>query len=326
MSETIPATMQAIIQRDLNDPASLELSEVPVPELREGEVLVKVAATGVNRADLLQAKGHYPPPPGASDIIGLECTGTIVDAGDTSREVGEEVGCLLAGGGYAEYVAVPQGQLLPIPQGYSLVDAAAVIEVACTVWSNLAMAAQLQRGQTVLIHGGGGGIGTFAIQVAKHLGAKVAVTAGSREKLETCMKYGADWLINYKDQDFAEELKGQCDVILDIIGAKYLKQNMKCLKKDGHLVIIGLQGGTKEEINLGALLANRLTIQGTTLRSRSVEDKAAIVADTVKHLWPLLGSGAIKHHLHGTFPLADAAKAHAALDSGDVTGTLVLEV
>lgn len=319
-------TMKAIVQKDPEDPASLALEDVAMPELTDGEVLVKVAAAGVNRADLLQARGHYPPPAGASEIIGLECAGTIADAGTTGREVGEEVGCLLAGGGYAEYVAVPEGQLLPIPKGYSLVDAASVIEVACTVWSNLVMEAGLGRDQTVLIHGGGGGIGTFAIQVAKSLGAKVAVTAGSAEKLETCMRYGADVLINYKEQDFAEELKGQCDVILDIIGAKYLKQNMKSLKKDGHMVIIGMQGGTKAEINLGALVANRLTLQGTTLRARDTETKAAIVAETVKNVWPLLESGRIKHHRHATFPLADAAKAHAALDSGDVTGTLVLTV
>lgn len=182
----IPATMHAIVQTDADDPQSLELTQVDIPQLRAGEVLVKVAASGVNRADLLQAKGAYPPPPGASELIGLEAAGTIVDAGDTNREVGEEVGALLAGGGYAEYVAVPEGQLTPIPEGYSLEDTASVVEVACTVWSNLVMTAGLHSGQTILIHGGGGGIGTFAIQVAKKLGAKVAVTAGSKEKLETC--------------------------------------------------------------------------------------------------------------------------------------------
>lgn len=318
--------MRAIQQIDTDDPHSLELGDVDKPELSSGEVLIKIHAAGVNRADLLQARGAYPPPPGASEIIGLECTGTIEDAGDTDYQVGDKVGALLSGGAYAEYVAVPAGQLLPIPEGYSLTEAASVIEVACTVWSNLVMEAGLHEGQTVLIHGGAGGIGTFAIQVAKALGAKVAVTAGSEEKLETCRKYGADILINYREQDFAEELKNSCDVLLDIIGAKYLKQNLKALAKDGHMVIIGMQGGTKAEINLGVLTSKRLTVQGTTLRSRSPEAKAEIVADTVKHVWPWLEDGTVKHHLHGTYPLAEAAKAHEALDSGEVTGTLVLTV
>ena len=318
--------MKALIQTDKDDPTALELQEVERPELQDGEVLVKVTAAGVNRADLLQLRGHYPPPAGASEILGLECTGVIADAGTTDRQVGEEVGALLSGGAYAEYVAVPAGQLTPIPEGYSHAEAASVIEVACTVWSNLVMAAGLTKGQTVLIHGGSGGIGTMAIQIAKALGARVAVTAGSAEKLETCRKYGADILINYREQDFVDELKGSCDVILDIMGAKYLKANMKSLAKDGHLVIIGMQGGTKEEINLGALLANRLTIQGTTLRSRSVEDKSDIVAETVKNVWPWLADGTVTHHLHASYPLEKAAEAHAALDSGEVTGTLVLEV
>lgn len=318
--------MKAIIQTDSSDPTSLALGEAPTPTLSPGEVLIKVAAAGVNRADLLQARGHYPPPEGASEILGLECTGEIVDAGSTGREVGERVGALLSGGAYAEYVAVPEGQLLPIPEGYSLTEAAAVIEVACTVWNNLAMVAGLTAGETVLIHGGAGGIGTLAIQVAKKLGARVAVTAGSADKLETCREYGADILINYREQDFADELAGQCDVILDIIGAKYLKSNLKSLAKGGRLVIIGMQGGTKAEINLGAVLANRLSIRGTTLRSRPAQEKAEIVAETVRNVWPWLEDGSVRHHLHGTYPLADAALAHQALDSGEVTGTLVLEV
>lgn len=316
--------MKAIVQTDPDDNRALELQEVAKPELKDGEVLVKVAAAGINRADLLQARGAYPAPPGASEIIGLEVAGTIDDAGTTGRQVGEKVGALLSGGGYAEYVAVPEGQLLPIPDGYSMEETAAVIEVACTVWSNLVMEAGLSEGQRILIHGGAGGIGTFAIQVAKSLGAEVAVTAGSAEKLETCKKYGADILINYKEQDFAEELKGSCNVILDIIGAKYLDQNLKALAKDGHMVTIGLQGGRKAEFNMGLMLAKRLTLQGTTLRSRDKDVKADIVAETVKHVWPLLNDGTIKHHLHATYPLAEAAQAHEALDSGDVTGTLVL--
>lgn len=305
---------------------TLELAEVPTPQLRAGEVLVKVHATGVNRADLLQAAGYYPPPPGESEIMGLECAGEIVDAGDTNRQVGEKVACLLAGGGYAEYVAVPAGQLLPIPEGYSYEQAAAVVEVAATVWSNLGMLTGLTAGQTVLIHGGAGGIGTFAIQLAKHLGAQVAVTAGSVEKLEACRRLGADILINYREENFADVLKNRCDRILDIIGAKYLDQNVTALAPDGHMVIIGMQGGVKGELNIGKLLAKRGTISATALRARSHADKARIVADTIKHVWPLLADGTITHQLHATLPLADAAHAHELLRSGAVTGTLVLNV
>ncbi len=318
--------MKAITLTDENDPRSLALTEAPDPELKPGEVLVKVHAAGVNRADLLQAQGNYPPPPGASEIMGLECSGTIADPGDTGREVGEEVACLLAGGAYGEYVAVPEGQLMSIPEGYSLTEAASIVEVACTVWSNLGMLAGVREGQTVLIHGGGGGIGTFAIQLCKALGATVAVTAGSAEKLETCRELGADILINYKEQDFSEELKGRCDVILDIIGAKYLKQNLRSLNTDGQLIIIGLQGGRKTEINLGSLLPRRLSVRGTTLRARSVESKADVVRDTVDNVWPMLADGRVRHHIHATLPLADAAKAHELLDSGEVTGKIVLEV
>ena len=281
---------------------TLELAEVPTPQLRAGEVLVKVHATGVNRADLLQAAGYYPPPPGESEIMGLECAGEIVDAGDTDRQVGEKVACLLAGGGYAEYVAVPAGQLLPIPEGYSYEQAAAVVEVAATVWSNLGMLTGLATGQTVLIHGGAGGIGTFAIQLAKHLGAQVAVTAGSVEKLEACRRLGADILINYREENFADVLKNRCDRILDIIGAKYLDQNVTALAPDGHMVIIGMQGGVKGELNIGKLLAKRGTISATALRARSHADKARIVADTIKHVWPLLADGTITHQLHATLP------------------------
>ena len=317
--------MKAIELTDQDDPRSLALVETDTPQLQDGEVLVKVHAAGVNRGDLLQARGHYPPPPGASEIIGLECAGIIEDPGTTGREKDEEVACLLAGGGYGEYVAVPEGQLMPIPEGYSLTEAAAVVEVACTVWSNLGMLAGLREGQTVLIHGGAGGIGTFAIQLCKQLGATVAVTAGSAEKLETCRELGADILINYKEQDFSEELTGRCDVILDIMGAKYLRQNLRSLAEDGQLIIIGLQGGVKTEINLGALLPRRLSVRGTTLRARSLEGKAEVVRSTVENVWPLLADGRVRHHIHATFPLSEAAAAHELLDSGEVTGKLVLE-
>jgi len=318
--------MKAIQLTNPDDPRSLELVETKLPQLRDGEVLVKVQAAGVNRGDLLQARGYYPPPPGESEIIGLECAGVIEDPGTTGRQKGEAVGCLMAGGGYAEYVAVPEGQLMPIPEGYSPTETAAIVEVACTVWSNLGMLADVREGQTVLIHGGAGGIGTFAIQLCRQLGATVAVTAGSAEKLETCRELGADILINYREQDFSEELKGKCDVILDIMGAKYLQQNLRALNEDGQLIIIGLQGGVKAEINLGALLPRRLTVRGTTLRARSLEGKAEIVRSTVENVWPMLADGRISHHIHATFPLAEAAAAHELLDSGAVTGKIVLEV
>lgn len=319
-------TMKAIVQTEEKNTASLELQEVPVPTLKPGEVLVEVKAAGVNRADLLQTQGNYPVPAGASEILGLECAGIIADPGDTDFKEGEEVACLLTGGGYAEYVAVPAGQLLPIPAGYSFVEAASIVEVACTVWSNIGMLAGLEEGHTFLIHGGGGGIGTFAIQMGKALGATVAVTAGSAEKLETCKQLGADILINYKEEDFAEVLKNKADVILDIIGAKYLPQNVKALAKDGHMVTIGLQGGVKGELNLGLLLAKRASISATALRGRDEDDKARIVAATRESIWPLLEDKTITHHIDRTLPLAEAAAALQALQDGTVTGKLVLEV
>lgn len=317
--------MKAIIVETEKEDRDLIYTEVEKPTLQSGEVLVKVAAAGVNRGDILQAAGHYPPPPGASEIMGLECAGTIVDAGDTNQEVGTEVACLLAGGGYGEYVEVPEGQLMPIPKGFSLSEAASVVEVACTVWSNLGMLAKVKEGQRVLIHGGSGGIGSFAIQLCKALGAEVAVTAGSQEKLDYCRDLGADILINYREEDYSEVLKNSCDVILDIMGAKYLRGNMRALANDGIQVGIGLQGGTKAEINLGLLLAKRLTIAGTTLRGRSLEDKAAICRDTITHVWPLLEDGQIRHHIHASYRIENAGQAHHDLVSGEVTGKLVLE-
>lgn len=317
--------MRAIQLKDPEDKTSLTLTETATPKPKDGEVLVKVKAAGVNRGDLLQAAGHYPPPPGASEIMGLECAGTIVDAGNTQRQVGEEVICLLAGGGYAEYVAVPEGQVAPLPEGYDHAEAAAIMEVACTVHSNMQLAG-LKKGDTLLIHGGAGGIGTFAIQYAKALGCTVAVTAGSAEKLDTCKELGADILINYKEQDFAAELKNTCDVILDIMGAKYLDKNVQALAKDGHLVIIGMQGGVKGELNIGKLLSKRGSILATALRARDLTDKRRIVEDAQQTVWPLLADGSIKHQLHTTLPLAEAAEAHRLLASGAVTGKIVLTV
>ncbi|WP_080792943.1 NAD(P)H-quinone oxidoreductase [Corynebacterium pacaense] len=314
--------MKAIVQHE----DKLVVEEVAAPEISSGEVLVKVHAAGVNRADLLQSKGHYPVPAGASPILGLECAGVIEDPGDTGRSRGERVACLLTGGGYAEYVAVPEGQLLPIPEGFSFIEAASIVEVACTVWSNIGMLAGLEKGDTFLVHGGAGGIGTFAIQMGKSLGATVAVTAGSAEKLETCRQLGADILINYRKEDFAEVLRNRADVILDIIGAKYLPQNVKALAPDGHMVTIGLQGGVKGELNLGLLLAKRGTISATALRGRDVADKARIVASTVDNIWPLLENSQIRTQIDRTLPLRDAGGALRALEEGTVTGKIVLEV
>ncbi|MBI8999680.1 NAD(P)H-quinone oxidoreductase [Corynebacterium sp. CCM 9185] len=318
--------MKAITLANPDDKTSLTWSAAPTPNIRPGEVLVEVKAVGVNRADLLQAAGHYPPPPGVSEIIGLECAGVIADPGDSGREKGERVACLLAGGAYAEYVAVPAGQLLPIPEGYSFAEAASVVEVACTLWSNLVMVAGLHEGQTVLLHGGAGGIGTFGIQLAKQLGCTVAVTAGSAEKLATCRELGADILVNYREEDFAEVLKNRADVILDIMGAKYLDPNLRALAMDGHIVIIGMQGGVKGELNIGRLLSKRGSISATGLRGRDLEDKARIVAEVVEHVWPMLDERRIRVNIHRTLPIARAAEAHRLLDSGEVTGKLVLTV
>lgn len=304
----------------------LKLIDVATPFPREGEVLVKVKAAGVNRGDIMQAAGKYPPPKGESEIMGLECAGVIEDPGTTGREKGEEVGCLLAGGGYAEYVAVPEGQLLPVPKGLSLKETAGVVEVACTVWSNLGMVAGLQKGDRVLIHGGSGGIGSFAIQMCKAMGCEVAVTAGSVEKLEYCRSLGADVLINYKEQDFAEELPGWADVILDVIGGPYLEQNIKTLADDGHLVVIAVQGGPKGTLSLGRMMPRRLSVTATTLRARPRPMKAGIVSSTVENVWPLIESGQIKPNITATFPLAEAAKAHELMDSGENTGKIVLTV
>ncbi|MEZ2121885.1 MULTISPECIES: NAD(P)H-quinone oxidoreductase [unclassified Corynebacterium] len=318
--------MKAITLANPDDKTSLTWSEVPTPTIRPGEVLVEVKAVGVNRADLLQAAGHYPPPPGVSEIIGLECAGVIADPGDSGREKGERVACLLAGGAYAEYVAVPAGQLLPIPEGYSFAEAASVVEVACTLWSNLVMVAGLHEGQTVLLHGGAGGIGTFGIQLAKQLGCTVAVTAGSAEKLATCRELGADILVNYREEDFAEVLKNRADVILDIMGAKYLDPNLRALAMGGHIVVIGMQGGVKGELNIGRLLSKRGSISATGLRGRDLEDKARIVAEVIEHVWPMLDDGRIQVTIHRTLPISQAAEAHRLLDSGEVTGKLILTV
>jgi putative PIG3 family NAD(P)H quinone oxidoreductase len=321
--------MYAITIHEPGGPEVLEWTEIPDPVPGAGEVLIEVAASAVNRADLLQRQGYYPPPPGASDILGLECSGTIAELGEGVEgwQVGDEVCALLAGGGYAEKVAVPAGQLLPVPGEVKLLAAAGLPEVTCTVWANVVMYAGLSEGDLLLVHGGAGGIGTHAIQVAKALGASVAVTAGSAERLESCRQLGANITINYREQDFVEVLKNEsdgADIILDNMGASYLDRNINALATGGRLVVIGMQGGLKAELNIGKLMAKRASVFGAGLRARPVDEKAAIVADVRKRLWPLVEQGSVKPIVGQVVPLAEASDAHRTLEEGTVFGKILL--
>lgn len=321
--------MYAITQKEFGGPETLEWSKIADPQPGPSEVIIDVAATSVNRADLLQREGKYPPPAGASDILGLECSGTIVSVGAalTMDRIGERVTALLAGGGYAQKVAVPVGQVMSVPEGIDLVNAGALPEVACTVWSNLKGVLNLRDGETLLIHGGGSGIGTMAIQVAKAMGAKVIVTAGSPEKLHACTKLGADVAINYKEEDFAEVIDqsfGGVDAILDIMGASYFERNLAALTRNGRMVTIGTQGGVKVEFNLMNMLRKNLTVSATSLRSRSTEEKSAIAREVEKIMWPWLTDGTITQVIDRVMPLEDAAQAHKLLEAGEVTGKIVL--
>jgi len=307
------------------------LAQVPTPVLAADEVLVQVAAAGVNRADLMQRQGFYPPPPNSSPYPGLEVSGTISVLGEraTGWTVGDQVCALLSAGGYAEQVAVPVAQLLPVPETVSMVEAAALPEVVTTVWSNVFMTANLQPGQTILIHGGSSGIGTMAIQLAHAVGAHIAVTAGSDDKLEACRQLGAGILINYREQDFVEALKDAtngrgADVILDNMGAKYLQRNVNALAVNGRLVIIGLQGGVKADLDISILLRKCAAIIATSLRGRPATEKAAIVAAVREHVWPLIEAGQVKPVVYRTFPLAHAGDAHRELDAGSNIGKVLL--
>jgi putative PIG3 family NAD(P)H quinone oxidoreductase len=323
--------MRAVIAPEPGGPEALIVTDLGDPTPAEGEVVIDMAATAVNRADTLQRQGHYPPPPGASDVLGLECSGTIsaVGPGVDRWSVGDEVCALLAGGGYAEKVLVPAGQVMPVPKGVDLVTAAALPEVACTVWSNVFMVAGLQPDETLLVHGGAGGIGTMAIQLAKALGARVVTTAGSEEKLAVCRELGADVAVSYRDQDFVEEVRAAtdgrgADVILDNMGAKYLSRNVDALAPEGRLVIIGMQGGTKGELDIAKLLRKRGAVIATTLRSRPVEEKAAICAAVVEHVWPLVADGSVKPVVHTTIPLDRAAEGHRVMEDSAHVGKIVL--
>jgi putative PIG3 family NAD(P)H quinone oxidoreductase len=314
-------------------PDVLTWSEVPDPVAGPGEVIIEVDASAVNRADTLQRQGHYPPPAGASDIPGLECSGVIraLGAGVSGWAVGDEVCALLSGGGYAELVAVPAGQVLPGPEGVDLVEAAGLPETACTVWSNVFMLAGLAPGETLLVHGGASGIGTTAIQLAKAIGARVAVTAGSAAKLERCRALGADVLINYRETDFVAALREAtdghgADVVLDIVGAAYLGRNVDALATEGRLVVIGLQGGRKGELNLGTLMAKRAAVLATTLRARPAAEKAAIVAAVREHVWPLVAAGRLRPVIDRRVPMAQAAEAHRVMEAGEHVGKVLLTV
>ncbi|MET8943282.1 NAD(P)H-quinone oxidoreductase [Streptomyces sp. NPDC004542] len=325
--------MYAITIPEPGGPEALVWDEVPDPVPGEGEVLVEVVAGAVNRADVLQRQGYYDPPPGASAYPGLECSGriTALGPGVAGWSVGDEVCALLAGGGYAEKVVVPAGQLLPVPEGVGLKQAAALPEVACTVWSNVFMVAHLRPDETLLVHGGSSGIGTMAIQLAKAAGAKVAVTAGTKEKLDFCAGLGADILINYREQDFVAEVKeatggAGADVILDNMGAKYLDRNIKALAVNGRLAVIGLQGGAKAELNLGVLLAKRAAISATSLRARPLGEKAAIVAAVREHVWPLLADGHVRPVIDRELPMPEAAEAHRVMEASGHIGKVLLVV
>ncbi|WP_046727666.1 NAD(P)H-quinone oxidoreductase [Streptomyces humi] len=325
--------MHAITIPEPGGPEALVWDEVPDPVPGEGEVLVEVAASAVNRADIMQRQGFYDPPPGASVYPGLECSGriTAIGAGVSGWSVGDEVCALLAGGGYAEQVAVPAGQLLPVPDGVDLRQAAALPEVACTVWSNVFMISHLRPGETLLVHGGSSGIGTMAIQLGKAVGAKVAVTAGTKEKLDFCAELGADILVNYREQDFVEEVKAAtdgagADVILDNMGAKYLDRNVQALAVNGRLAIIGMQGGVKGELNIGALLGKRAAISATSLRARPLAEKAAIVAAVREHVWPLITQGHVRAIVDQELPMAEAAQAHRVVEASTHIGKVLLTV
>jgi putative PIG3 family NAD(P)H quinone oxidoreductase len=323
--------MHAVVITEPGGPEVLHWTEVPDPRPGPGEVLIDVAASAVNRADMMQRQGFYPPPEGAPGYPGLECSGTIAALGEgvTGWRPGEQVCALLAGGGYAEKVAVPAGQLLRVPQSTTLTEAAALPETVCTVYSNVFQGARLASGETLLIHGGGSGIGTTAIQLGKHAGAIVAVTAGSREKLDACRELGADILINYREDDFAERLMEAtgghgADVILDIIGAGYLARNLAALAPDGRIANIGLQQGRTAQLDLSLLMSKRGTIMSTTLRARPAEQKAAIVGAVAANVWPLVDAGVIRSVIDRELPMRQAGEAHRIMTASGHTGKIVL--
>lgn len=329
----LPATMTAIEITQHGGPDVLKPVKRPVPKPGAGEVLVKLAAAGVNRPDLAQRAGHYPPPPGASDIPGLELAGTVVALGPDAKslKVGDQICALVAGGGYAEYCAVPEPQALPIPKGLTPLQAAALPETYFTVWTNVFDRGHLKAGESILIHGGASGIGTTAIQLSKAMGATVYATAGNAAKCAACVKLGAKRAINYKTEDFVEVIKAETrgegvNVVLDMVCGDYVPRNLRCLAVEGRLVVIALLGGSKATIEFGHLMRRRQTVTGSTLRPRSVADKGAIAAALRAQVWPLLEAGKVAPIIQETFPLEQAARAHAALEGGDHIGKFMLTV
>lgn len=324
------AAMRAVICRGAGGPEVLSIGQVPEPRPQTGEIVIDIAASAVNRADLLQRQGRYTPPPGASDILGLECAGTVSAVGDEVErwKVGDRVCALLSGGGYADQVAVPAGHVLPVPDNLDLIDAGALPEVLTTVWSNVFMIAALQPRELLLVHGGGGGIGTMAIQLAHALGARVATTVGSREKAAACSALGADLVINYREQDFVEEVQrwapGGADVILDNMGAAYLSRNVDALATEGRLVVIGLQGGTTAELDLGKLLRKRVAVIATALRSRPPEEKASIVASVEANAWPLIADKTVRPIVHTRLPMDEVRASHELVEASGHIGKVVL--
>lgn len=323
--------MHAVAITEPGGPEVLVWSEVPDPVCGPGEVIVDVVAAGVNRADLLQRRGKYDVPAGAPAVPGLECSGTISEVGQgvTGWKAGDQVCALLSGGGYAERVAVPAGQLMQVPAGVDLVTAAALPEVFCTVWSNVVMTAGLGAGDVLLVHGGGSGIGTAAIQVGRARGARVAVTAGSAAKLERCAELGAEILVDYHSQDFVEVVKEAtgghgADVVLDIMGGSYLTRNLDVLAMDGRIAIIGTLGGRDAQLNLGSVMGKRARITGSLLRRRTVAGKAAVVAEVCEHVWPLIESGTVTPVVDRVLPMPQAAEAHRVVESGVHVGKVLL--
>jgi NADPH2:quinone reductase len=330
---SVPATMRAVEITQPGKPEVLKIGSRPVPQPKAGEVLIKVAAAGVNRPDTMQRAGHYPPPPGASDIPGLEIAGEIVALGDGVGEwrVGDKAAALVAGGGYAEYCTAPAPQCLPFPRGMSAVEAASLPETFFTVWSNVFDRAGLAPGESFLVQGGSSGIGVTAIQMVKAFGNKVFATAGSEEKCAACVKLGADRAINYRTEDFAAAVKEATggkgvDVILDMVGGDYVDRELKCLADDGRIVIIAFLGGAKATLNLSEILRRRLVVTGSALRPRPVEFKGAIARKLRERVWPLIEAGKIRAVIHKTFPLAEAAKAHELMESSAHIGKIVLAV
>ncbi len=323
--------MRAVVITEPGEPEVLRWLEVPDPEAGPGEVVIEVAASGVNRADLMQREGHYPPPPGAPPYPGLECSGRIraVGEGVTGWQPGDQVCALLAGGGYAEQVVVPAGQLLPAPGQLDITLAAAFPETVCTVYSNVFQLARLTSGETLLVHGGSSGIGTTAIQLGKAFGARVACTAGSAQKLARCRELGADVAINYREEDFVAAVKeatdgAGADVILDIMGASYLARNLDALAVNGRLAIIGRQGGSRAEIDLGVLQGKRASVYATTLRARPAAEKAEVVAAVRDNVWPLIGTGRLAAIIDRELPMSQAPQAHRAMSASEHIGKILL--